>query len=63
MSAVCYRWDPGEAMSEDSASRTTRGAQERRRLRLFAARVALPEGRRRDGNHPAARRAGDRIIA
>ena len=34
-----------------------RGAQERGRLRVPAARSPLPEGRRRDGDHPAARRA------
>ena len=33
------------------------GAQDRGRLRVPAARVPLPEGRRRDGDHPAARRA------
>ncbi len=33
------------------------GPQVRRRLRLPAARLPLPQGRRRDGDHPAPRRA------
>ena len=53
-----YRWEPAEAMGEDVRFKNHgAGAQERGRLRLPAARVPLPEGRRRDGDHPAARRA------
>jgi type I restriction enzyme M protein len=49
-----YRWEPGEAMGEDMRFKACRGAQKRGRLRVPAARAALPEGRRRDGDHPAA---------
>ena len=53
-----YRWEPTEAMGEDVRFKNYgAGPQVRRRLRLPAARVPLPEGRRRDGDHPAARRA------
>ena len=53
-----YRWEPSEAMGEDMRFKNHGVApEERGRLRVPAARVPLPEGRRRDGDHPAARRA------
>ena len=53
-----YRWEPTEAMGEDMRFKNHGVApEERGRLRVPAARLALPEGRRRDGDHPAARRA------
>jgi type I restriction enzyme M protein len=53
-----YRWDSGEAAGEDVRFKSHGVApQERGGPRLPAARSALPEGRRRDGDYPAARRA------
>ena len=53
-----YRWDPNEALGEDVRFKNYGLAPEvGGRLRVPAARVSLPQGRRRDGDHPAARRA------
>jgi type I restriction enzyme M protein len=54
-----YRWEPTDAMGDDvrALQELWTGAQIRRRFRLPAARLSLPERRRRDGHHPAPRSA------
>ena len=53
-----YRWEPTDALGDDVRLQKPRpGAEIRRRLCLLAARLPLPQRRRRDGHHPAPRRA------
>ena len=53
-----YRWEPTGALADDVRFKSHGLApQVRRRLRLSAPRLPFPERRRRDGHHPAARRA------